>query len=37
MKGFVYILRYDDWKIGVWKIGSTKDIDTRLKLSLIHI
>jgi len=31
MKGFVYILRYDDWKIGVWKIGSTKDIDTRLK------
>ena len=31
MKGFVYILRYDDWKIGVWKIGSTKDIDARLK------
>ena len=31
MTGYVYILRYNNWGIGIWKIGSTKNIDNRLK------
>ena len=27
----VYILRYENWESGVWKIGTTKNIDVRLK------
>jgi len=31
MIGCVYMLRYDNWMDGVWKIGTTKDINVRLK------
>ena len=31
MIGCVYLLRYENWETGVWKIGTTKNIDARLK------